>query len=512
MESFKPAEAKNLYYVKIKIECNSAGLSEFAKEYTDAAWNLGLLSSDREQALSVDVEKIAGGAKAATKIATYVIGQIKRSSAGTTTVEACDDYIATDLPFNNTLRLKFKILQSKQTKVNDSFYASFRFVARFIGFVVGGGPTGAPIVAAISSASQKVTEGKSDIDILASMFDEVNTQSPQFVLENDVKSVKFKLKNGAPLTVERIATRSTFLRFDAEKIANPGDAFESLIADDPGLDLAKYLNTSASEWDTLLLSDDIKTAEKGCVKLRTALRAAFTADETRVLIASKLSNFGSTALNTLKEPCLNALERKWLTDVGIGDPLPTKDSNVAPSETPQKPASQPDDLKWTIVKSFLGEFGRVFIAYGNTAQAARDPKKLTAYLNKRVATQSFDLSDLLPSSEGVLAETLATKIATSWPFGQGARFGCFIRSDKSLTDKFAAQMLLQLDADGKAPILANVIIGFSDPKLADTDNLLIGNIILERSTAASLSDYQKAYPNGCGDRSDPWKPWGSTGT
>lgn len=509
--TFTPEQDKNLYYVRIKIDCNSAGLRAFAQQYTNGAWNLGLLRQDREQALSVDVEKVSGGAKAATKIATYVIGQIKRDGNGATTVEACDDVIATDLPFNNTFRLKFKILQSKQTKVTDGFYASFRFVARFIGFVVGGGPTGAPIVAAVNSASQKVTEGKSDIDTLAAMFDEVNTQTPQFLLENNVKSITFKLRGGEALKFERVATRSNFLRFDGEKIKNPGDSFENLIADDPGLDLKKYLEAGAAEWDTLLLSDDAKTAAKGCIKLRTALRAAFTSEESVALVATKLSNFGSAAIANLKEPCLKPLERKWLTDSGIGDPLPAKGSDVTPGSTPAPTPSQPDDLKWAKIKSFLSEFGRVLVNYGITPQPKRDSRKLVAYLDKRVATQSFDLANLLPSSNGVLAETLAEKIATTWPFGQGVRFGCFIKADTSLTDKFAAQMLVQLDADSPNSLLVNLIIGFADPKLTDADNLQIGNIIIEKSTASSLNDYQKAYAKGCGDKSDPWKPWEKAG-
>jgi hypothetical protein len=259
----------------------------------------------------------------------------------------------------------------------------------------------------------------------------------------------------------------------------------------------------------MLVSSDVATAGTGCQKIRRALLDMFTEEESSVILAKLIDGFGAVAIAAMKEPCLNATERLALKKMGVTDPI-----SAAPA-APQTASSDPRDpardnqtqLRWSAIKDFLGQFGRVLAAQASQARvAAREAQKVALYFDDRVATQSFDVSDLLPSSDGVLRETLAAKLV-SWPFGTAVRFGCFMSPSKMLAPKYSAQFLLELGSGSASPILLDVIAGFSDPNVTNVSDLKIGNLLLERATAGSLQSSKETYKDGCGDRSDPWKPW-----
>lgn len=68
-------------------------------------------------------------------------------------------------------------------------------------------------------------------------------------------------------------------------------------------------------------------------------------------------------------------------------------------------------------------------------------------------------------------------------------------------------MLVAINPDTPQARLLNLVIGFTDPTTTDANKLNIGNVMLENATASTLANYKKQYASGCGDRSDPWKPW-----
>ncbi len=506
--SYKPDERKNLYYADLKIACSSAGLEGFARQFVDKAWNAGLLTAGREFALTVDVEKIKGGDQAAAAIATYLIAQVKRDASGDTTVTGCDDFIATNLSFNTPLRLKFKLLQSKTTTVNPAAYSALRLISQVLGFVAAG-PSGTALVGTITNISTKVAASQGDIDIIAKMFDEVNTQKPQTTFDVTDKSVTLKLADSSSLTIERVGKRSAFLTFDGAKLNAPGAPLQGPINDRTGIDLAAYLNTKAGSWDTLLVSSDQNSARSGCLKVRGALADVFTSEEATVILAQKLGTFPDDVIKTLKEPCLNGTEREALKVMGAPDPLAARPGETAPSTEVRDPSKDAvDPIRWSAIRDFLTQFGQSLATVAAGAGTNKPlPGKLTVYFDDRVATQSFDAADLMPSSDGVPKETLSAKIA-SWPFGSGGvRYGCFLPADKSLVTKYAAQMLVAINPDTPQARLLNLVIGFTDPTTTDANKLNIGNVMLENATASTLANYKKQYASGCGDRSDPWKPW-----
>lgn len=458
--AYKPDERKNFYYADLKIACSSSGLEGFARQFVDKAWNAGLLTAGREFALTVDVEKIKGGDQAATALATYLIAQVKRDASGDTTVTGCDDFIATNINFNTPLRLKFKLLQSKTTTVNPAAYSALRLISQVLGFI-SAGPSGTALIGTVS------------------------------------------------FTIERVGKRSAFLTFDGAKLNAPGAPLQGMINDRTGIDLAAYLNTKAGSWDTLLVSSDENSARSGCLKIRTALGDVFTSEEAAVILGQKLGAFSDETIKALKEPCLKGQERDALKTMGVPDPLAARPGETAPPTSPRDPSKDAvDPIRWSAIKEFLTEFGQSLSAVAAGAGNGKPlPAKLVVYFDDRVATQSFDVSDLMPSSDGVPKETLSAKIA-SWPFGTGGvRYGCFLAADKSLVTKYAAQMLIALNADTAQARLLNLVVGFTDPNATDTDKLNIGNVMVENATAGTLANYQKQYATGCGARSDPWKPW-----
>jgi hypothetical protein len=506
--AYKPDELKSLYYADLKIKCSSSELESFARQFVDKAWNAGLLTAGREFALTVDIEKIRGGDQAATALATYLIAQVKRDAGGNTTVTGCDDFIATNINFNTPLRLKFKLLQSKTTTVNPAAYSAFRLVSQVLGFVAAG-PSGTALIGTMANISTKVAASQSDIDDIAKMFDEVNTQKPQTSFDATDKSVTLTLADNSRFTIERIGKRSAFLTFDGARLNAPGAPLQGPISDHTGIDLASYLTTKAGGWDSLLISSDETSARSGCLKIRSALGDVFTSEEAAVILGQKLAAFDDQTIIALKDPCLKGIEREALKTMGVPDPLAARPSDMAPSIAQRDPSKDATDpIRWSAIREFLNDFG---LAFSTVAAGARDgkplPAKLAVYFDDRVATQSFDVSDLMPSSDGVPKETLSAKIA-AWPFGSGGlRYGCFLPPDRTLATKYAAQMLIAINPDTPQARLLNLVIGFTDPNATDADKLNIGNLMLENATAGTLANYQKQYASGCGDRSDPWKPW-----
>jgi hypothetical protein len=510
---YKSNEVSNFNYADIKIECSSSGLESFARQFVDRAWNIGLITAGREFALTVDIEQISKNTAAAPKPITYLIAQVKRDAAGNTTVTGCDDFLATNIAFNSALRMKFKLLQSKTTTVNASTYSAFRIVSKVLGFIFAG-PGGTAIASTATEISGALSANKSDIDEIVKAFDEVDTQKPQATFDTSEKSVTLSLSDGSNFTITRIGKRSAFLTFDGDKMNAPGAPIQGLIADATGIDLASYLTTKAGSWETLLASSDPNTATAGCSKIREALLYIFTKDEMLVILAKQLDQFGDLAIKGLKDPCLRAIEREALKKMGVPDPLAARAADPAPTDTPRDPTKDAQDpIRWSSIKEFLNEFGHELSVVAASPNLSKDAKvkRLAAYFDTRVATESFDAPELLPTSAGVLKDSIADKMS-SWPLGNAIRYGCFMAPDKVLLTKYSAQMLVLFDSGGSAPRLLNLIFGFTDPKATDVNSLIIGNLLVEKPTAASLSTFSDAYKSGCGDRSDPWKPWESPKT
>lgn len=497
---------KNLYYADLKIDCKSPGLLQFARRFVEKSWNVGLIRQDRDLALTVEVEKILGANQAPAAIATFPIMQVTKAAGQLTEVAGCNDFVATNLPFDVDLRLKFKLLQSKQTKIPDATYAAFRLFSRFLGFVVGGGPEGAALVTAATSVSTKVSESKSDIDLVASSFDEVQTSKPQIVFEKDVKSITVDVDGGASFTLSRVGKRSVFLEFAGDVVQNSGAAFDGIISQNTALNLSSYLDQKAPAWKSLLPSSDLKNAVEGCTNLRNALRVVFTEEERAVLLARLISDFGAGAIATLREPCLHASERAMLKTFNISDPLPRVGSVETNSSEPRSEArDNTDRLRWTAIERFLDEFGTLLARLSQMPLDQRSTK-LGSYFDARIATESFDSPDLLPTSNGAQRENVTSKLA-SWPFGKTARFGCFMRPSKVLSEKFSGQMLIEIDSGGASPKLINLIVGFTDRETTEVEKLVIGNLMVEIAMAGILGEIKKSFPNGCGDRFDRWRPW-----
>ncbi|MBB4257381.1 MULTISPECIES: hypothetical protein [unclassified Bradyrhizobium] len=504
---YKPGEVADFSYADIKIDCNSAGLERFARQFVDRAWSVGLLSENREFALSVDIEQISRNSAEPPKPLTYLIAQIKRDAGGNTTVTGCDSFLATNISFNSTLKLKFKLLQSKTTTVNPSTYSAIRIVSKVLGFVFAG-PGGAAIAAEATKISDAIKDNKSDIDEIVKAFDEVNTQQPMATFDVNEKSVTLLLSDSSKFTISRIGKRSAFLTFTGPKLNAPGAPLQKLISEKTGIDIAAYLTTKAGNWDTMVISTDVNTSRTGCGKIREALGYLFTKEEMIVILAKEFDRFGDATIKDLKDPCFRAIEREALKTMGLTDPLSARaapQENSGPARDPAKDAADP--IRWSSIREFLNEFGRTLsaISAANLSPEVR-ARKLAPYFDARVATESFDAPDLLPSSTGVLRDSLAAKIV-GWPIGASIRYGCFLAPDKQLLTKYSAQMLVLLDSGGGNQRLVNVIVGFTDPKATNVDGLLIGNMLIEKPTAASLSAISTAYKSGCGDRSDPWKPW-----
>lgn len=504
---YKPGETSDFSYADIKIDCGSAGLEQFARQFVDRAWSVGLISENREFALSVDLEQISRNAADPPKPITYLIAQIKRDAGGNTTVTGCDDFLATNISFNSTLRLKFKLLQSKTTTVNPSTYSAIRIVSKVLGFVLAG-PGGVAIAAEATKISDAIKDNKSDIDEIVKAFDEVDTQKPQATFDVNEKNVTLVLSDKSKFTISRIGKRSAFLTFAGPKVNAPGAPLQKLISEKTGIDIAAYLTTKAGNWDTMVISKDVDTSKTGCGKIREALGYLFTKEEMIAILAKEFDKFGDETVRDLKDPCFRAIEREALKAMGFTDPLAARAAAPENTGTIRDPDSDATDpIRWSSIKEFLNEFGRALasISSANLSPEAR-AKKLAPYLDARVATESFDAPDLLPPSTGVLKDSLATKIS-GWPVGASIRYGCFLVPDKQLLTKYSAQMLILLDSGGSNQRLVNLIVGFTDPKAAKVEGLLIGNILIEKPTAASLSAISAAYKSGCGDRSDPWKPW-----
>ncbi|MGJ4927907.1 hypothetical protein ACQR1I_21885 [Bradyrhizobium sp. HKCCYLS2038] len=502
----KFATIKSLYYADLKIDCKSTGLLQFARRFVEKSWNIGLIREDRDLALTVEVEKILGANQAPAAIATFPVLQVTKAAGQLTEVAGCNDFVATNLPFDVDLRLKFKLLQSKQAKIPDATYAAFRLFSRFIGFVVGGGPEGAALVTAAANVSTKVSESKSDIDLIVSSFDEVQTSKPQIVFEKDVKSITVEVDGGASFILSRVGKRSVFLEFAGDVVQNSGAAFDGIISQNTALNLSSYLDQKAPAWKSLLPSSDLKNAVEGCTNLRNALRVVFTEEERAVLLARLISDFGAGTINTLKEPCLHAAERAMLKTFNISDPLPrvgNVDTNS--SEPRSETRDNTDRLRWTAIERFLDEFGALLARLPQMSPDQRSTK-LGSYFDARIATESFDSPDLLPTSNGAQRENVASKLA-SWPFGKMIRFGCFMRPPKVLSEKFSGQMLIEFDSGGAAPKLVNLIVGFTDRETTEVEKLVIGNLMIEVAMTGIIGEIKKSFPNGCGDRSDRWRPW-----
>jgi hypothetical protein len=501
------ATTKDLYYVDLKIKCDAPGLVNFARRYVERAWNIGLARQDRDLALTVEIEKILGGGQAPVSMATYPIVQVKRDAAGNTDISGCQDYIATNLPFDAKLRLKFKLLQSKQTRIADSTYAAFRIFARFVGFVVGTGPQGVALAASAASISSKVSESKTDIDQIASSFDELQTSKPQLVLDTNTNSLTVRVDDSSSFTIERIGKRSVFLSFAGDAVQNTGAAFDGIIAQNTSLNLTSYLDQKAPAWKSLLPSTDQKNAVEGCTNIRNALRAVFTEEERAVLLARLISDFGEATIRNFKEPCLHASERSKLRAFGVTDPLPAagEPEHKPPEDARPEDRDNRDRIRWGVIERFLGEFGGA-LAKMPTAATTDRVARLKVYFDDRIATETFDAPELLTTSNGAQRESLANVLA-SWPYGNGIRYGCFMRPPKILSAKFSGQMLIELDSEGTSPKLFNLVVGFTDRETTDIDKLVIGNLLIERAMTGLLEEVKKNFKDGCGDRADRWKPW-----
>jgi hypothetical protein len=299
---YKSNEVANFNYADIKIECSSSGLENFARQFVDRAWNIGLITAGREFALTVDIEQISKNTASPPKPITYLIAQVKRDAAGKTTVTGCDDFLATNIAFNSALRLKFKLLQSKNTTVNASTYSAIRIVSKVLGFIFAG-PGGAAVVSSATDISGAIVANKSDIDEIVKAFDEVDTQKPQTTFDTTEKSVTLSLSDGSRFTIARVGKRSAFLTFDGNKLNAPGAPIQGLIADNTGIDLAAYLTTKAGSWETLITSTDPNTAKTGCTKIREGLGYIFTNEEMIVILAKQLNQFSDLAIKDLKDPC-----------------------------------------------------------------------------------------------------------------------------------------------------------------------------------------------------------------
>ncbi|OPY95658.1 hypothetical protein A5906_06655 [Bradyrhizobium sacchari] len=372
-----------------------------------------------------------------------------------------------------------------------------------LGFVFAG-PVGAVIAAEATKISDAIKDNKRDIDEIAKAFDEVNTQQPQTTFDVNEQSVTLILSDNSKFTISRIGKRSAFLTFTGPKLNAPGAPLQKLISEKTGIDIAAYLTTKAGNWDTMVISKDVDTSRTGCGKIREALGYLFTKEE----IAKEFDKFGDDTVKDLKDPCFRAIEREALKTMGLTDPLGARAMPQENSDLPRDPAKDATDpIRWSAIKEFLNEFGRALssISATNLSPEAR-AKKLAPYFDARVATESFDAADLLPPSPGVLKDSLAAKIA-GWPIGASIRYGCFLAPDKQLLTKYSAQMLVLLDSGGGNQRLVNLIVGFTDPKATNVEGLLVGNMLIEKPTAASLSAVSTAYKSGCGDRSDPWRPW-----
>lgn len=508
--AYKQDEIANFNYADIKIQCSSSGLESFARQFVDRAWNIGLITAGREFALTVDIEQISRNTAAPPKPITYLIAQVKRDAAGNTTVTGCDDYLATNIAFNSALRLKFKLLQSKTATVNASTYSAIRIVSKALGFIFAG-PGGAAVVSSTTDISGAIVANKSDIDEIVKAFDEVDTQKPQATFDTSEKSITLSLSDGSKFTIARVGKRSAFLTFDGNKLNAPGAPLPGLIADSTGVELSNYLATKAGNWDTMIASSDPNTAKAGCTKIREALGYIFTKEEMIVILAKQFDTFSDATIRDLKDPCLKAIELQALKTMGLPDPLSARSPQPASTDTPRDSAKDAQDpIRWSSIKDLLNQFGRALSGISTSPDLSKDAKvkKLAVYFDARVATESFDAPELLPTSAGVLKDSIAEKIS-SWPLGKAIRYGCFLVPDKTLSTKYSAQMLLLLDSGGSGQRLINLIFGFSDPKAVDVDSLVIGNLLVEKPTAASLATFSNSYKSGCGDRSDPWKPWES---
>jgi hypothetical protein len=505
---YKTNEVANFNYADIKIQCSSSGLESFARQFVDRAWNIGLITASREFALTVDIEQISKNTAAPPRPITYLIAQVKRDAAGNTTVTGCDDFLATNIAFNSALRMKFKLLQSKTTTVNAATYSAIRIVSKVLGFIFAG-PGGAAVVSSATDISGAIVANKSDIDEIVKAFDEVDTQKPQATFDTIEKSVTLSLSDGSQFTIARIGKRSAFLTFDGNKLNAAGAPIQGPIANSTGIDLSSYLTTKAGNWETLIASSDPNTAKAGCSKIREALGYIFTNEEMVVILAKQFNQFSDLTIKELKDPCLKAIEREALKTMGVPDPLGARLPDPAPTDTPRNPANDAQDrIRWSSIKEFLNEFGHTLSVLATSPNLTKEAKakKLAPYFDTRVATESFDAPELLPTSAGVLKDSIAEKLS-SWPMGNAIRYGCFLVPDKTLSTKYSAQMLLLLDSGGGAQRIVNLIFGFTDPKATEVDSLIIGNLLAEKPTAASLSTFSNAYKSGCGDRSDPWKPW-----
>jgi hypothetical protein len=502
---YQPDDLKNANYVDLTISCNAGGVEAFARQFVDRAWNAGLLSSDRELVLTADIERVLGGGQAPAAVTTYIVAQVKRAAAGDTTITGCDDTIATNLPANTEFRLKFKLLQSKTTTISPATYSAFKLLSSVIGFVVAG-PAGTALASKIGDISTKVKDSKSDIDAIVSLFDDVNTDKPQLTLDVNDKATTFTLSDKSKFVINRRVKRSVFLTFSGDTVNAPGAPLEKSISDGTGISLSSYLQQKAGNWNTMLTSTAAETAATGCTTIRTALLAMFTEEESAVILARLIDGFGSTTIAAMKEPCLNGSERVALKKMGVTDPLPAP--QTPPSTTPPPDITETQtQTRLSALKDFLGQFGRLLIAQANpNRDKAKEAQKIGLYLDDRVVTQSFDASDLLPSGDGVPRETLAAKLV-SWPFGAAVRFGCFLPPSKLLAPKYSAQFLLELNSGTASAVLLNVITGYPDNPIASASDLKIRYLLLEHATSGSLQAYKDAYKDGCGDRSDPWKPW-----
>ncbi|MEO8669459.1 MAG: hypothetical protein ABI399_13140 [Bauldia sp.] len=499
---------KEINYVDLKVACDDGSVAAFAQTFVEKAWNFGFIKQDREFALTLLVENVGVTTDAKPEqIANYLVARVKKGAGGRAVASACEDVIASNLPASERLRLKFSLLQSKDAAVSDTLYSTFRLASRVVGFFAGGA-----VGTAVSTISTQLDSSKDEIGKLVDLFDKTDTESPQFILGPGQTARVFVVGN-AELRLERAVKRSAFLLFAGDgEVQNAGGNLFSEIRGGTGVDLDAYIKANASAWSTMLQSTDAKTAGEGCTMIRSALDRIFSDEERAVIIAKLIGSFGDTTLKSLKEPCLQAIERELLAQLGVSDPLPKAPppapDTPGPVALPSGPAP-PDpsvDVRWAAVREFLDQFGTTLVAVAPQAGGANvSAKSLELFLAERVATQSFDSSDLLPGSDGAPRESLAEKIGT-WPFGAKIRYGCFVRPSASLTDKYAGQMLVELNS-GAAPRLVNVIFGFSDKAATSVDRLLVSHMIVEKAGSASLEAARANYPDGCGSRTDRWKPW-----
>jgi hypothetical protein len=491
--------AENMHYVDLAVNCTDGSVAAFASAFAQRAWSLKLLGEDREAVLTLVVENVgAGAASKLDEIGSFVVARVQKTNTAQAKVLACEDIVVANLPASSRLRIKFNLMQSRDKFINTELIAPFRVATKVLGFFLGGG-----LFATLDAAANEFQSNKTALENLANQFDDKRVESTTYLFGPDDQAQIFGIGQ-ARLTLSRQTKRSVYLQFDDKgHVTNFQNVLAKEIKNGTGVVFDEYLaQQKASGWLDLISSPAPETARKGCDTLRQAVAGIFDAEEVAAILAKLIGGLSGETLDQLKVKCINANEVAALGLMKI--PNPILDKTVPPIVGPQDPPPDPNgDVRFRAVSGFMDEFG---LALARSAAPPVDARTLDAFFFERVATQSFDASDLMPTSDGAQRDKVADKVAT-WPFGGRVRFGCYRRPDSMLKDKYAGQMLIELDAGGAKPVLLNAILGFSDLKTTEVNRLVISHLMIERAGSTTVEAARVASPEGCGPRGARWKPW-----